>query len=48
MYLAWVQIQVCEMYSRLESLETEVTFAKYLDLPLRLVFIISSRWSTGK
>lgn len=40
--------RVCEMYSRLESLEAEVTFAKYLDLLLRLVFIISSRWSTGK
>lgn len=40
--------RVCEMYSRLESLEAEVTFAKYLDLLLRLLFIISSRWSTGK
>lgn len=36
------------MYSRLESLEAEVTFAKYLDLLLRLLYIISSRWSTGR
>lgn len=26
----------------------EVTFAKYLDLSLRLLFIPSSRWSAGK
>lgn len=36
------------MYSRLETLGAEVIFTKYLDLSLRLSFIPSSRWSTGK